>query len=52
MEKTFPYIYPDPTKPVIPRIHKKRSIGWMIFIGFNILFPIAFLVAYLWMQSN
>lgn len=51
MEKTFPYIYPDPTKPKIPPIHKKKSVGWILFIGFNILFPIVFLAVYFYTRG-
>lgn len=47
-EKSFPYLYPDPTKPIIPPIHHKINISWIIFIGVNLFIPIAFLAAYLW----
>lgn len=42
----------DPTKPVIPAVHKKKSVGWMIFIAFNISVPFFFLILYFWMQSQ
>lgn len=52
MEKTAPHIYPDPTKPVIPPLHHKIKLSWIIFIGFNIMLPFLFAGAYLWMQNS
>jgi hypothetical protein len=42
----------DPAKPVITPFHKKKHVGWALFIGFNILFPIAFLAVFFWMRSS
>lgn len=47
MEKTFPYIYPDPTKPSIPPFHHKIKLSWVLFIGFNLLLPFLFAAVYL-----
>lgn len=51
MEKPFPYLYPDPTKPIIPPLHHRIGIGWLIFIGVNIFIPIAAVAAFLWFNK-
>ena len=44
--------YPDPTKPIIPPVKRKIKWGWVIFIGFNILFPIIFAATYIAMKNG